>query len=186
MIATDPDTAGWQAAQRAFWRLAALRANPGRLTLPDGVDPADLLRTEGAGALADRLSGCPPLAAAMIDRLVAERIDKHSDNAARIWLSRDLARLIGALPPDQWLQPIQQVAERLDLPLVMVRQEVLEAGTKWTDDPGGCAARGLATLRSAPSAQRVKVAPPPPNADPATALDPGQDRDRRLGGAPTR
>jgi DNA primase catalytic core len=186
VIATDPDRAGWQSAQRAFWRMAALRANPGHLTLPEGVDPADLLRTEGAVALADRLAGCPLFAAALIDRIVAERIDEHSDTAARIWLGRDLARVIGALPPEQWLQPIQQVAERLDLPLAMVQQEVLDAGTDWTDDPVGCAARELAALRPTASTQRVKVAQPGPNTGSADALAPGRDRDLSLGTAARR
>ena len=45
VIATDPDSAGWQSAQRAFWRLAALRANPQHFALPEGIDPADILRT---------------------------------------------------------------------------------------------------------------------------------------------
>ncbi len=40
VIATDPDSAGWQAAQRAFWRLAALRANPQHLALPAGHRPS--------------------------------------------------------------------------------------------------------------------------------------------------
>jgi DNA primase catalytic core len=186
VIATDADPAGWQSAQRAFWRLAALRANPRYLALPDGVDPADVLRTEGAVALAGRLTGSPLFAAALIDRRVAERIDEHSDTAARIWLGRDLARVIGALPPNQWLERIQQVAEGIDLPLAMVQQEVLEAGTTWTDDPSGCCAREFAVLRPAASTKRVKVVQQRPDAGSAEALDPGGDRGRGLGATPGR
>ena len=49
VIATDPDSAGWQSAQRAFWRLAALRAAPRHLTLPEGIDPADALQRRRQG-----------------------------------------------------------------------------------------------------------------------------------------
>lgn len=93
--------------QRAFRQLAALRAIPRHLALPDGVDPPEVLRAEGAGSLADRLAG-----------------------------SEDFAGLIDRL-----------VAERLDLPLPMVQQEVMDAGTLWADEPRGCAARELAALR---------------------------------------
>ena len=72
-------------------------------------------------------------------------------------LGRDLARIIGALPPDQWPEHTQHVAERLDLPLAILHEDVLEAGTQWTDDPNGCATRELASLRpSAPPRDPVE------------------------------
>jgi hypothetical protein len=37
------DSVGWQSAQGAFWRLAALRANPQHVSLPEGSAPADTL-----------------------------------------------------------------------------------------------------------------------------------------------
>lgn len=151
VIATDPDSAGWQSAQRAFWRLAALRADPQHLTLPDGIDPADILRTEGPGALAERLSGSTGFAEVLIERLIDKRLAIHSDPFARVDLTREIARIIGALPPDRWMEHARQVATRLDLPLAMVHEEVLEAGTRWTDEPQACATRELAGLRpSAP------------------------------------
>ena len=171
VIATDPDSAGWQAAQRAFWRLAALRANPQHLTLPEGIDPADILRTEGPAALAKRLSSSTRFAAELIDRLIVERGGPNTDSAARIWLGRDLARIIGALPPDEWPRHAQHVAGRLDLPLTMLHQDVLEAGTSWTDDPNGCVTRELATLRHAsPAVGHTRV----PDSQPA-----GSSNDRR-------
>jgi DNA primase catalytic core len=187
VIATDPDSAGWLSAQRAFWQLAALRANPRRVALPDGVDPADVLRTEGAGALADRLAGSDDFAEALIDRLVTERLEEHSDTASRIWLGRDLARIVGSLPPNQWLEQIQQIAERLELPVPMVQQEVMDAGTRWTDDPWGCTARELAALRpAAASAQRVKVQQAPREAASPDAFDQGRDRNLDIGASPAR
>ena len=149
VIATDPDSAGWQSAQRAFWRLAALRANPQHLALPEGIDPADILRTEGSAALAERLSSSTGFAQLLIECLVEERLPAHSDAFSRVDLGRKLARIIGALPPEEWMENIQHVAERLDLSLATMYEEVLEAGTKWTDDPQACVARELAIVRPA-------------------------------------
>src|SRR4051812_27546486 len=163
VIATDPDSAGWQSGQRAFWRLASLRASPRHLDLPEGIDPPDVLRTEGPMALAKRLSSSTPFAAELIERPIVERGGPNTDSAARIWLGRDLARIIGALPPDEWPRHAQHVTGRLDLPLTRLHQDVLEAGTSWTDDPNGCVTRELATLRHAsPAVGPTRVTDPQP------------------------
>ncbi len=147
VIATDPDAAGWQAARGAFWRLVALRANPRFLSLPETLDPADILRTEGPVALADRLSRSSGFADSLIERLLDERLAVDCDPFSRVELGRELARIIGALPPDQWLQHTEHVANQLDLPLSLLQQEVVEAGSQWTDTPQECSARELATRR---------------------------------------
>jgi DNA primase len=46
-IATDPDPAGWKAAQAAFWNLTAADLDPTHIALPGGLDPAELLETRG-------------------------------------------------------------------------------------------------------------------------------------------
>src|SRR4051794_2784073 len=155
VIATDPDSAGRQSAQRAFWRLAALRASPRHLTLPEGVDPADALCTSGKAGLSQILAASGDFAQVLIDRLLDERLETHDDAFSKIDHCRQAARIIGALPPDQWLEQTQHVAERLDMPLHAVIDEVLEAGARWTDEPLACAGRELARLR--PSAPPAKV-----------------------------
>jgi DNA primase catalytic core len=147
VIATDPDTAGWQSAQRAFWRLAALRAAPRHLALPPGVDPADALRAGGNAALSPRLADSGDFAGVLIDRLLDERLVVRFDAFSRVDHCREVARIIGSLPPDRWLERAQHAADRLDLPLQAVIDEVLEAGARWTAEPPACAARELAALR---------------------------------------
>ena len=159
VIATDPDSAGWQAAERAFWRLAALRGNPQHVALPEGIDPADILRTEGSAALAERLTDSNEFAEVLVDMVIDDRLAIGSDTFARLSIGRELARIIGALPPDRWLQHTQHVAGRLDLPLAIVQEEVFEAGTRWTDEPKACAMRALTARR--PSAPPV-LRPRPP------------------------
>lgn len=148
VIATDPDSAGWQAAERVFWRLAALRAAPRHLTLPEGVDPADALSAGGKAGLSQLLAASGDFAQVLIDRLLDERLATRDDAFSRVDHCREVARIIGALPPDRWLEQADQAAERLDLPLTAVNEEVLEAGARWTDEPAACAVRELARLRT--------------------------------------
>ena len=150
VIATDADAAGWQSAQRAFWRLVAFRANPRHLALPEGLDPADVLRTEGPAALTDRLNSSTGFAASFIGRLVDEQFD--CDPFSRVELGRELAGIIGALPPEQWPQHTEHVANQLDLSLSLFQQDVVEAGSQWTDTPQECSARELTALRPPPRA----------------------------------
>ena len=169
VIATDPDAAGWQAAQKAFWRLAAVRANPRHLALPDGVDPADVLRDAGAAALAARLGDTSEFAGVLTDRLIERRLPGHTDAFARVDLAREVARIIGALPPDRWLELAQQLAERLDLTLPTIHEEIYDRGARWTETPEACATRELASLRPvAPPAVRARVAEEPSITEPAT------------------
>ncbi|WP_148046155.1 MobF family relaxase [Nocardioides marmoriginsengisoli] len=147
VVATDPDSAGWLSAQRAFWRLAALGADPRHLAMPDGVDPADLLRTEGPTSLADRLGNTDILGASILDRMLDDHATGLSDAAARIWLARDTARVISALPPGRWIDQIERVNESLTLPPGMLHMEVIDASNQWAENPERFALRELATLR---------------------------------------
>jgi DNA primase catalytic core len=165
VIATDPDSAGWQSAQRAFWRLAAVRTAPRHLTLPEGVDPADALLNHGKAALKTGLADSCDFARVLIDRLLDERLATHDDAFSRVDHCRAAARIIGALPPDHWQRHAQYIAERLDLPSTMVHEEVLDAGASWTDDPDGCATRELAAWRQVArtaNSKRASVASPVP------------------------
>jgi DNA primase catalytic core len=148
VIATDPDPAGWKSARHAFWRLAALRAVPQHLALPDRIDPADILRTEGTEALAARLAGTTGFAEQFVGRLIDARLAANSDAPARVDLSREIARVVGAIPPDLWPEQARMIAQRLDLSLALVQEEIYDAGSAWTDQPDACATRELASLRS--------------------------------------
>jgi DNA primase catalytic core len=172
VIATDPDSAGWQSAQRAFWRLAAVRAAPRHLSLPDGVDPADALGASGNAALAKALADADDFAQVLIDRLLDERLATHNDAFARVDHCREAARIIGSLPPDRWMEHAQHVSDRLDLPLQAAIDEVLEAGASWTEGSLACAARELARLRPSAPAHVVHHAPEvaPPVTEQAEAV----------------
>ena len=71
-VALDADSAGRKAAVRAYQHLAPL-GNPVAVTLPDGTDPADLLRTSGRDAVRDALQrSARPLADLAVDAAIGE------------------------------------------------------------------------------------------------------------------
>ncbi|KRA37908.1 MULTISPECIES: MobF family relaxase [unclassified Nocardioides] len=153
VIATDPDAAGWQSAQKAFWQLVALRAAPRHLALPAGLDPADVVRSNGADALARRLATASDFASGLLDRLLEQRLPGHEDAFGRVDVLREAAQTVGALPPERWSELADDLAERLDLPISTVHEEIHEAGQRWTEDPVDCTARQLATLRPSQDSQ---------------------------------
>ena len=133
VIATDGDAAGWAAAHKAFWRLVALGADPRHLALPPGQDPADLLRTEGHSAFPRLLSTSSTFGEQLLSRMVADT--DPIDTAARLWLARDAARVIAALPPVQWTGHIDRLNHQLDLPPGMLHLDVIDAAEAWAKDP---------------------------------------------------
>ncbi len=97
-VATDSDPAGWNSAQKAFWHLTAADLDPTHLDLPDGLDPANLLETQGADAIAAAIENRSPLGDAMIDHLL--RTAGHwSDTDVRQKLIHQTARILAPAAP---------------------------------------------------------------------------------------
>ena len=167
VIATDPDQAGWQSAQRSFWRLAAIRTAPRHLDLPDGVDPAELLRTRGPRELVDRLTDAGDFAKLLLERTINEGVGLDAAPLLRVDLCQRAAHLIGALPTDRWLEYAGHVAQSLDLSPAAVHEEVIEAGTLWSDAPAACATREIAAARTT----SIAISRPILTARSAAALD---------------
>jgi len=70
VLAFDSDEAGLRAAERAFPFLEAYPLRPVVLILPEGQDPADVVRTRGAEALRGLAWGAVPLVEYMLRRTV--------------------------------------------------------------------------------------------------------------------
>jgi DNA primase catalytic core len=154
VVATDADRAGQRAAERAFWQLTARGESPRQLAMPDGLDPAEMLRTGGATQLRDALTEAGPLATS----LIAARVDHYAGRLdtveGRVAAARSAAEVIGALPPEHWLEHIAEIDEQLGTAPGLVHLEVLDAGHAWTLDPDGRARQHLA--------ERVPVDAPAP------------------------
>jgi DNA primase len=98
LLCFDGDAAGQKAAIRAAHRALPL-LKPGRslafITLPDGLDPDDVVRTRGAGAMEAALTGASPLVERLWQaELAAEPLDTPERRAG---LKRRLADLAGAI-----------------------------------------------------------------------------------------
>lgn len=139
-VALDDDSAGRRAARTAFRLLvdAGVRG-PSTITLPEGADPADVLRVEGQAALRGRLETPRPLiedliedACAQVMRQVADRPGAYVEE--RVHAARDLARLVVMCPPAQWVDLAAQCAADLDLAPETLSQIVNDAAAARVPD----------------------------------------------------
>ena len=140
IVATDNDTAGRAAAERAYWQLTARGDNPSRLQLPAGMDPARLLQTYGPDGLYDALSTATPLARTLIDSRLAGWAGRLTgdDITGQHLAAHSCAQIIGALPPQYWLEHGVHLTHALATTNGgLVPDAILAAGTAWTDDPTG-------------------------------------------------
>jgi DNA primase catalytic core len=182
LVATDADKAGWKAAQRAYWQLTARGDNPGHVLMADGLDPAKILENGGPAAVQQLLAESQPLARTLIDERIHAMSDQLHTAEGHVAATRAAAEVIGALPPDQWLDQIEYVSSLLDAAPGAVHFAVLDAGHAWTNDPRGLAQQRISSIRdtarpralipAAPSG--TGSAPPPIPTPPAPTLAPAQ------------
>ena len=150
LVATDQDQAGRKAAEKDFWTLTGLGLDPHRLIIvrADGApvkDPAELYQADQGRTLAAILA-MQDLAPSLADTLMASRIaaDKtHLDEGnanAYAFAYRDLARIVAALPAEQWEERIGTAAALLGPDpwnAGEIREHLYDTATQWhPGDPG--------------------------------------------------
>jgi DNA primase catalytic core len=150
-VATDADRAGQQAAARAYWQLTARGDNPQHVLMAEGADPAQLFEVGGAQSVRDALAESQPLATSLINARLADHANTGAAGSAEDLAAaiRGAADIIGALPPEHWLDHVEQVTTRLQLSRGTVHLAVIDAGHAWTEDP-----RGLARTRVSEAARQ--------------------------------
>lgn len=128
-VTTDTDTAGIQASQADFWRLAAAGADSYTPLLVDSTnpasavkDPAELYQRDGGASLRHSLDVEDPrlepvqplLAGALIDRLI-ESDPRIGDGETPIIVNaaRNAASIIAMTPPAHWPMLSEQAADAL-------------------------------------------------------------------------
>ena len=136
IVATDADLPGRIAAERAFWLLAQHGIDPLTAALPDGGDPASVLRTHGPQALLCLLDNAQPLGEAMID----ERLTNLPAHLA----CESAARVIAARPPTTWAASACDVANRSGAGVETATAQLHTAVTTWNRDPAQTATSQLA------------------------------------------
>ena len=162
IVATDGDLAGRVAAERDYWILTPYGHDPRYAALPDGTDPADLLATGRAAALATALESASPLARRLID----ERMSHLPAGEAAL----DALRVIAAQPSQQWENGLQDLADRLAIPDSVLRPTLTDIVAAWNDRPRAAAQgalRGLGDVKNRLLSQpevRVREHVPEPQA----------------------
>jgi len=170
VVATDADNAGRKAATAAYWKLVARGANPGHLTLPDGLDPAELLTTAGPQALRAAITAARAGDSTLARTLVTDRVAGYADQLhtaeGTVHAIRAAAKVIGALPPEHWAAHIAHLDTLVDAAPGITVMEVLHAGLARASDPHDPhpAARRTPHRPSQiePQAPRSRPAPQPP------------------------
>jgi len=139
VVGTDADHAGRTAAIAAYWKLVARGANPGHLTLPDGLDPAELLSTAGPQALraaiAAARAGDSTLARTVVTDRVAGYADRLHTAEGTVHAIRAAAKVIGALPPEHWAAHLAHLDTLIDAAAGLTGLEVLDAALARAGDP---------------------------------------------------
>ncbi|SMO91173.1 DNA primase, catalytic core [Geodermatophilus aquaeductus] len=133
LVATDADDAGRRAAERMYWQLTARGDDPRRLGLPDGRDPADLLREGGTPAVQEAIDRAGSLAAHLLDARLHEA---RAGGASGPAVLGEVAAVVAATPPLRWLEHIDRVTTRLQLRPGLLHAAVLDASGGSARDAG--------------------------------------------------
>ncbi len=140
-VATDSDPAGWKSAQKAFWNLTAADLDPTHLDLPDGLDPAKLFETAGAGAIIAAVEDASPLGDAMIDHLLRTAGD-WTETDVRQHVIHQAARILGSRGPEHWLNGFERLRRKLHFaPGILEHQTVTESIERDRNRPAYAQAR---------------------------------------------
>lgn len=140
-VATDSDPAGWKSAQKAFWHLTAADLDPTHLDLPDGLDPAKLFETGGAGAIVAACANASPLGDAMIDHLLRTAGD-WTQTDVRQQVIHQAARILGSRGSEHWLDGFEHLRRKLHFaPGILEHQTVTESIERDRNRPAYAQAR---------------------------------------------
>jgi DNA primase len=156
IVATDADTPGRTAAERAYWLITQHSVSPRTTTLPEGSDPADLLHVWGPDALAVALGGGHALAQQLIDNLLAGPLSDRT--------FEDVAALIAADTPDMRIARGHDLTNRTDALPAEILTTLAVASIAWNRDPA-FAAQEKVQLVTRDHALRVNGPPSRPDGD---------------------
>jgi len=136
IVATDADAPGRAAAERAYWLLTQHAVSPRSVRLPEGSDPASVLRDSGPTVLTATIAASHPLA----EDLIAEQ-RAHLPEIERI---RSVAAVIAADNPRLWQMRIESLREHNGPTLGALWAGVAASAARWNHDPVGAASQQLA------------------------------------------
>jgi DNA primase catalytic core len=136
IVGMDSDTAGRRSAESIFWRLSD-RADVRSLLLPDGGDPADVLREGGPVALASALDSSTGLAGVLVDARIDDLACQLGTVEGQVAATRRSAEVIAATPVPQWPALLTHVVARTGIAPDIALAETLAAADLRADKKRG-------------------------------------------------
>ena len=125
VVALDNDPAGRRAATAAHELLLAAGVTNARVpNLPAGQDPADVLATAGAQALAAALGQRRPLADLAVDQVLTAALRGDHSPESRLWALDKAAQVVARMPSEQRARQAVRTARALDLDAFRVLDKV--------------------------------------------------------------
>lgn len=169
----DGDAAGKKAVRVSRDALRGAGMNARVATLPDGIDPDELARTKGVGALQDLVSGARGMAEALIE-MELDGTFVQADVFERVERIERIRRLIAdeddpIMRMELFAYADHAVSARLDLHGMRVgRDDVYKSGPfaalqrSLRKDEEAARARGEVPRPAAPSPREARIPPRPP------------------------
>ena len=136
LLALDADTPGQEAMLRAS-RLAAKRRLELRVvSLPGGMDPAELIQRQGAEAIAGAVEESVAFVRFRVERVLAA--GDHSSPEGRDRMVEELGPVFATLPPSAMRMELTRlVAGRLELPESLAETLLSASASAGARGPGG-------------------------------------------------
>jgi DNA primase catalytic core len=126
VVGMDADQAGRRSASGIFWLLTE-RCETSSLELPDGQDPAGLLRDAGPSALLKALEAPTGLPDVLIRDVIDDCSEQLHTVEGQVAATRRAARIIAAVPVDRWPALLTQVVAGTGITPDIALAEALDA-----------------------------------------------------------
>lgn len=150
VVTTDPDAAGRVAAESAYVRLTAVGLAPWTPDLPPGLDPADLMRAQGARRLEAALTvGARPLVDVLVEHRIAQWSDRLQWVEGSVGAVRTVAPLLSGLDAEDQQRLTRRVVDLTGVSPTTVAHEI--AALAQRRRAGVAAPTGLPSQVSAPT-----------------------------------
>jgi DNA primase len=128
VVLFDGDSAGQEAAERSLPILLSADVHPKGLTLPDGMDPDDFVKSKGADALKDLMAKAPDLFVLILQRWME---DYRGEASQKVKLCDQLKPVLEVVP-DSRLQDLylQEAARRMSVPANWLKEALFKTSGK--------------------------------------------------------
>lgn len=131
VVLFDGDSAGQEAAERSLPILLAADVHPKGITLPNGMDPDDFVKTNGAVALRELMAKAPDLLILILQKWME---DYRGEASQKVKLCDQLKPVLDIIP-DSRLRDlyVQEAARRMGVPANWLKEAIAKQAGKLVD-----------------------------------------------------